>query len=292
VFRIAPEVNHYYATYDDSDGIRILFEHTESAELAMTQRPGDLDALGRPCDPALTGLYGFPMAPDRLSSVLVDPSTATVLDRAELRDPELLWTRQLSAMDWSTEGRIAPTLHHTVHHGWRPEAITQRMLDLYGDRVDRSLFPASETPPLLATTDLDGLRLVAHHEFAMDDLPTSPVFAPRDPGVDPARSAHSGSEPGGHDGFVVVPVVNDDGFRVEVFDADDVGRGPRCTLAAPGMHLPFVLHSAWMPRVVGGAVGTGVRFSDELERIGELPDDLAALVREVAEEIDAGVPMS
>lgn len=292
VFRIAPEVNHYYATYDDSDGVRILFEHTESAELAMTQRSGDLDALGRPCDPALTGLYGFPMAPDRLSSVLVDPSTATVLDRAELRDPELLWTRQLSAMDWSTEGRAAPTLHHTVHHGWRPEAITQRMLDLYGDRVDRSLFPASETPPLLATTDLDGMRLVAHHEFAMDDFPTSPVFAPRDPGVDPARSAHSGSEPGGHDGYLVVPVVNDDGFRVEVFDADDVGRGPRCTLAAPGMHLPFVLHSAWMPRVVGGAEGTGVRFSDELDRIGELPDEIAALVREVAEEIDAGVPMA
>ena len=33
----------------------------------MTQRPDDLDAFGRPCDPALAGLYGFPMAPDRLS---------------------------------------------------------------------------------------------------------------------------------------------------------------------------------------------------------------------------------
>jgi len=52
VWRIAPEINHYYATYDDSDGIRILFEHTESAELAMTQCRDDLDAFGRPCDPA------------------------------------------------------------------------------------------------------------------------------------------------------------------------------------------------------------------------------------------------
>ena len=50
-FEIAPENNHYYATYDDTDGITILFEHTESADIAMTQRPGDLDALGRPVRP-------------------------------------------------------------------------------------------------------------------------------------------------------------------------------------------------------------------------------------------------
>ena len=43
-FRVAPENNHYYAVYDDSDGIQVLFEHTENAELAMTQREGDLDA--------------------------------------------------------------------------------------------------------------------------------------------------------------------------------------------------------------------------------------------------------
>ncbi len=292
VFRIAPEINHYYATYDDADGIRILFEHTESAELAMTQRPDDLDAFGRPCDPALAGLYGFPMAPDRVSTVVVDPATATVLHRDELREPDLLWTRQLNAMDWSTEGRTAPTLHHTVHQGFRPEAITQPMLALYGDRVDRSLFPPGETPPLLASMDTNDMELSAHHEFDMGDFPTSPIFVPRDPGSTPATSSYSGSDPGGHDGFIVVPVVNDDGFRVEVFDAADVGRGPMCTLAERGMTVPFVLHSAWMPRVVSASEGTGVRFSDELDRIGELPDDLADVVREVAAEVDARLPMS
>ena len=292
VFRIAPEVNHYYADYDDSDGIRILFEHTESAELAMTQRSDDLDAFGRPCDPALAGLYGFPMAPDRLTTVVFDPATATVLHRDELRDPELLWTRQLNAMDWSTEGRSAPTLHHTVHQGFRPEAITQRMLALYGDRVDRSLFPAEETPPLLASMNTDDMCLTGHHEFAMDDFPTSPIFVPRDAGSDPTRSSYAGSDPGGHDGFVVVPVVNDDGFRVEVFDAHDVGRGSRCTIAERGMTLPFVLHSAWMPRAVSSSEGTGVRFSDELDRIDELPDDLAQVARQVAADLDDRVPMA
>src|SRR5690606_11678726 len=100
-FELAPEMNHYYGVYDDTDGVQVLFEHTENAELAMAQRPGDIDALGRPCDPALRGLYGFPMSPDRTSLVTLDPDTGTVTHRAELRDPQRLWTRQLSAMDWS-----------------------------------------------------------------------------------------------------------------------------------------------------------------------------------------------
>ena len=86
-FRVAPENNHYYAVYDDRDGIQVLFEHTENAELAMTQRDGDLDALGRPCDPALRGLYGFPMSPDRTSLIAFDPDSGTMTHRAELREP-------------------------------------------------------------------------------------------------------------------------------------------------------------------------------------------------------------
>lgn len=290
VFHIAPEINHYYATYDDRDGIRILFEHTESADIAMTQQAGDLDALGRPCDPALRGLYGFPMAPDRTTMLVVDPDGARVLHRAELREPELLWTRQLNAMDWSTEGRSHPTLHHTVHQGWRPEAVTQKMLALYGDRVDRTLLPGEETVPLLASMDVDGMQLVAHHEFGLDDFPTSPIFVPRDPGADPSASRYAGSSPGGHDGYVVVPLMNDEGFRVEVFDAEDVGRGPLATLAAPGVTMPFVLHSAWMPRAVPASELPRTRFADELDRIDELDDDLRRVVLGVADDLEQGAP--
>lgn len=294
--RIGPEINHYYGVYDDTDGVRILFEHTESAELSMTQGAGDLDALGRPCDPALRGLYGLPMSPDRTSLVHLDPATGAVLHRAEQRDPERLWTRQLCAMDWSTEGMSHPTLHHTVHQGWRPEGITQEMLTLYGDRVDRSLWPADETVPLVVSSDRDDLTVTASWELAMDDFPTSPIFVPRDPagdGVDGAsgRSRYAGSDPGGHDGWVVVPILNDDGFRVEVFDASAVDRGPVAVLAKAGVTVPFVLHSAWMPRVVPAEDRERVRFADELARIDELPDDLAAVARQVAADLDDRIPM-
>ena len=292
VFEIAPEINHYYATWDDADGVQVLFEHTENADIAMTQGPGDLDALGRPVDPALRGLYGFPMSPDRTSLVRFDPTSGRVVDRAEQRDPTLLWTRQLNAMDWSTEGRSAPTVHHAVHQGWRPEAVTQKMLAIYGDRVDRGEWPTEETTPLLTTTSLPDLQLQAHHEFGLDDFPTSPIFVPRDPGST-GTSAYAGSDPGGHDGWVVVPIMNDDGFRVEVFDAAAVDRGPLATLAAPGMTVPFVLHSAWMPRAVPSAPDRPrVRFSDELERIGELDEELARSVLEVAADLDEGAPLA
>lgn len=291
-FTIAPEINHYYANYDDTDGITIVFEHTENADIAMAQSAGDLDSLGRPCDPALAGLYGFPMSPDRMTMTVVDPQTTRVMHRAEQREPELLWSRQLNALDWSPEGRANPTLHHTVHQGWHPEAVTQRMLALYGDRVDRSLLPAEPTPPVMATTELGDLRLVSHWELGLDDFPSSPIFVPRDPGAPRSTSFTGGSDPGGHDGWVVLPVMNDAGFRVEVFDAADVGAGPVATLADGAMTVPFVLHSAWMRQAVPAADAGRVRFGDELSRIDELPDDLARTVRQVADELDAGVPMS
>ena len=289
-FLVAPENNHYYAVFDDTDGVTVLFEHTENADLAMTQRPDDLDALGRPCDPELRGLYGFPMSPDRTTLITFDPESGKMTHRAELRDPERLWTRQLNAMDWSAEGIERPTLHHQVHQGWRPEAITQRLLALYGDRVDRTLWPAEETPPLVVSVDRQDLTVAAEYELAMEDLPTSPIFVPRDPDA-PGTSRYAGSDPGGHDGWVVVPVLNDAGFRVEVFDAAAVGRGPVATLAAPGMLVPFVLHSAWMRRAVRAEDRPRHRFGDELDRIGELPDELADTVRQVAADLDAGAPL-
>ena len=137
IFALAPEMNHYYASYDDRDGITVLFEHTENADIAMAQGPGDVDALGRPCDPALRGLYGMPMSPDRTCLVHFDPESGkTRQHRAELRQPELLWNRQLNAMDWSKPGLERRTRHHMVYQGFRPEGITQKMLRVYGERVD------------------------------------------------------------------------------------------------------------------------------------------------------------
>jgi all-trans-8'-apo-beta-carotenal 15,15'-oxygenase len=151
-----------------------------------------------------------------------------------------LWTRQLSALDYSTEGMSRPVSRHSVYHGWRPEAITREMVELYGDRVDQTLWPREETPPLLMTATMPDLKQSSVYEMAMDDMPTSPIFVPRGSSA-PGASRYSGTNPGGHDGYVVVPILNDGGFRVEVFNAANVSSGPIATLSAPGMIVSTVL---------------------------------------------------
>lgn len=287
-FRVAPETNHFYAVYDDADGVRILFEHTTDTDLAMALRDGDLDAFGRAVDPALHGVYMHPAAPATLSEVTFDPDTGRVVERARLHDPERYWATQLSAMDWSSEGQERPTVHHKLFTGFRPEAIAQRYLDLYDGRIDQDRLPSEETPSVLATLDREALKPTSEVVFALDDYPSSPCFVPRSPEA-AGGSRYAGAEPGGHDGHLVVPVLSDDGFRVEVYDAGDVGAGPAATLAAPhGETLPFLIHSAWMPRAVSAPDDVErLHFADELDddRLAGLPSELAAAARAVADDL-------
>ncbi|MCU0262003.1 MAG: hypothetical protein MUE78_13380 [Ilumatobacteraceae bacterium] len=114
---------------------------------------------------------------------------------------------------------------------------------------------------------------------------TSPTFAPRGA---PAGS-YLGSDPGGHDGYVVQPVCNDDGFRVELFDAAKVSAGPIATLAGTNREtVPLVLHSAWMPVVSGLVDAERLRFSDEVTdaALASVPEELHSAVHAVAEECD------
>ncbi len=300
-YELAPEMNHYYAQWEDRDGVVVVFEHTENADIAMATRVGDVDAWGREVDPGLAGLYGFAMTPTKTSMHRFDPETGIRYELAMMYEPERFHTRQLSAFDWSYEGWLNPQAMHSVYHGFRPEAINQRMLDVYADRVDRGLLPTEEMHSSLATHSWDGLQTISEHTFSdIGDLPTSPIFvptnfAPTNSGLrasgSGAKTRHAGDEPGGLNGWVVVPVMSDHGFRVEIFDAINVGAGPVCTLASPQHAVPFVLHSAWMPSVVPSQSLDRLRFSEELDGLGALSDDLAEAAREVARELDERVPM-
>ena len=258
--------------------MRLLLEHTPDTDLAMALRTDDVDALGRPVDPRLRGLYTHPMAPGRVDEVVLDPATGAVVDRASFTRPGDCWATQLSAMDWSLDALAAPTVHQMLFTGYRPGAVTERSLALYAGRVDRAGLPPDDVPARLVTLERPGLRPLAEWGFGVDDYPTSPVFVPR-----------PGGEPGGHDGWILVPVLNDDGFRVDTFDAAAIGEGPIAVLAAPGSAtVPFLIHSAWAPSAALACERERLRFADDLdeERLANLPDDLAAVVRQVARDLD------
>lgn len=283
-FTMAPPTGHYYARWDDSDGISVVWEGMDLMDLALYLRPDDLDVNGRPVDPGVVGLYNMAMAPETICEVVFDPSSGKVLDQGTFR-ADWAFNLQLSAMDWSTEGMSAPTLHHVSYQGCRPGSISQRAAQLYEGRIDLDLL-REETPGALCTFERSSMELRARWEYPdLGDHITSPAFAPR--GSAPGR--YEGGEPGGHDGYVIQPVANDDGFRVEVFDAAAVGAGPVAVLRSTNREcIPLVLHSAWMPAFTELADAERVRFSDELSPalVGDLPAELAASVEAVARELD------
>lgn len=283
--RLAPETNHHYAVWDDTDGIRLVLEHTIDTDLAMALRADDTDAWGRPVDPALAGMYVHPMHQGVLTEVRIDPDRGTVSTEARYEEPSRAWATQLSALDWSLEAMTAPTVHHQLFTGFRPDAIPQRALHLYRDRVDPKALPTEEIPPHLVTLTRGGLTPQAQHTFAPDDYATSPCFVPKAPGG-VGRSRYAPADPGGRDGWIVVPVLNDAGFRVELFDAAAVGQGPIATLAAPNREtVSFLVHSAWMPAATApdDAIER-LRFADELDpgALAGLPDALARAAQDLA----------
>lgn len=289
VFRLAPEVNHFYATYDDSTGIRVVLEHTPGVDIGLYLREDDIDVFGRPIDPALRGMYCHGASPAVVTVMEFDPVTGGVTDVARLRDPERYWQAELSAIDWSWEGQLAPTRHHLVFQGFHPEAISRRLLRNYGDRIDASLFPREETPSVLASLEHDTLKPLAEWSWPLDDYPTSPVFIPRGRG----RTRYGGADPGGHDGYLAVVIHNDSRFRVELFDAANVSRGPVATLApAPGTVIPFMIHSAWMPQALPYDRSVErLRFADDLdERLERLDPELQDVAHEVAASYETQLP--
>ena len=285
---MSPPTGHFYARWDDTEGISVVWEGMDLMDLALYLRPDDVDVNGDPVDPAAVGLYNMAMAPETIVEVVFDPSSGKAIDQGRYRSD---WTfnLQLSAMDWSTEGMSRPTLHHVDYQGCRPGNISQRAATLYEGRIDLDQV-REETPGALVSFERGSMEPKARWDYPdTGDHITSPAFAPRAAGVG-TGDAYAGGEPGGHDGYVVQPVCSDDGFRVELFDAGDVGAGPVAVLRGTNREcIPLILHSAWSPQYHGLVDAERLRFSDELsdERLAAVPEELRGSVREVAAELDA-----
>jgi hypothetical protein len=222
-------------------------------------------------------MYQMAMSAQTVSEVVFHPGVGSGVVEASNRF-DWTWNLQLSAMDWSPAGRTDPTHHHVVFQGRRPGAMSRRILDVYRDRIDTAEVSAAEQCASLATFRRGDLALHSRWEYASAaDFPSSPIFVPRQGGV-----------PGGGDGWVVVPVLNDDGFRVECFDAADVGAGPVGVLAGPNRErAPFMLHSIWMPEARSAPSVERLAFAADLDAdaVGALPDALRETVWAVASEL-------
>ena len=285
---MSPPTGHYYARWDDTDGISVVWEGMDLMDLAFYLRPDDLDVNGNPVDPGAVGLYNMAMAPETITEVVFDPDSGKVLEQGLFKQD---WTfnLQLSAMDWSTEGMSSPTLHHVTYQGCRPGNISRRAAELYEGRIDLDQV-REDTPGALCSFErgehgAEGALGVPRR------LATTSPHRRSPPAGSALAAATPGGEPGGHDGYVVQPVCSDNGFRVErVRRRQRVGRaGRHARRRRTRSASRRVLHSAWMPAYHELADAERLRFSDELsdERMASVPEELHAAVRAVAEECDS-----
>ncbi len=291
-FLIAPPTGHFYAKYDDADGIRAIFEHMDGVDLAFFLKADDVDATGELIDPTQVGLYNMAMTPSSLSEIEFDPESGSIRQSERLRGEDT-WNNQLSAMDWSLAGLSHPRVHHMIFSGYRPHNISRRALEVYADRFDAKALPAHESPCRLVSVERGSARRLASYRWPRtEDWAGSPIFVPRDPGSQPGGDELAGSQPGGHEGYVVVPVIADDGFRIDCFDAADVSRGPIAQLAgASRERVGLILHSCWMPAARPAPEVERLRFSDDYTQTDTsmLSDAQRRALDQIARELDAEV---
>ena len=84
-FTMAPPAGHYYARWDDSDGVSVVWEGMDLMDLGLYLRPDDLDVNGNAVDPAVVGLYNMAMAPETITEVVFDPESAHGQPRGHLQ---------------------------------------------------------------------------------------------------------------------------------------------------------------------------------------------------------------
>lgn len=294
-FPLAPTTGHYYAAYDDADGrVHVLFEHMDRTDLGIHLRPDDLDALGRPIDPAHAGLYCMAMGTSSVSEVVFDPARHRHPGGHRQRAVEL----EPPAVGHGLEHR-GPAVTHPPPPGLPGVPAPQRVAASTAalrrpGRPVRLPRRGDEREP----GHLRPGRVGDHRPPRVVRPRRPPQLArlrARDPGG-PGRSRHAGADPGGHDGYVACPVLSDDGVRVELFDAADVGRGPIAVLASPDRAcVPLLLHSAWVPEVGPAPEVERLRLADEVTEahLAALPDDhlrnaLEQVLRDEAERTRAG----
>ena len=185
------------------------------------------------------------------------PRDRRVIDRARLHaGPSDCWATQLSAMDWSLDALAAPTVHHMLFTGYRPGGGHPA-----GTRASTptgSTRPACRPrtcPPAWSPSSGPACAARADWSFGLDDYPTSPVLRP------PARRRAPAATTAG----CWCRCCNDDGFRVDVFDAGDVGAGPVAVLAAragPPCRSSSTRRGRRRPRPAPD--GERLRFADDL----------------------------
>lgn len=255
--RIPMPTGHLSVDYEEPGGrLRVFCQHIPLADLMIAMSRDEHDHRnGQLVDPNYEGLIPFGVQPGCVGRYLVDPGSGEVLETDLAHDLDRFWGPVLGSQDtFRPEARARQRRLHFVGTGYDPDLVPETWWRLYGDADDGLVAPGelpdTVRPGALATFDLEAMKVSQLLEYEGGAFPHPPTFVPRVGSDQP------------DDGYVVVVVHQDGPKELQVFDADDVERGPLARAWAPDFNPPLMLHSQWMwprrgPRPSAYRVGLG-----------------------------------
>lgn len=274
--RLPMPTGHLVVDEDDDEGLVVRCEHIPLQDLQVVYGPTSRRHLGGgPIDPEYWGMVMLSVQPHVVGRYVIDLDG----ERARVREQQTATDERFWGAVLGTYDRTTPAARARVEQGWYagmgfdPAMVTEEWWSLYGEDtrpcvVEPSAFPTDPRPAALAHFDLTAMKLVDSFEFDAGRFPTPPTFVPR-------RGAETPN-----DGYVVVLVHQDGAKAIQVFDAQDVGRGPIATATAPDFHPNLLLHSCYVPPDPSPRPDYRVPVGrDVIGALRRIPTTVAALVR-------------
>ena len=273
---VPAEIIHFTADFDDEDGRLTLHTgHMGITDVSEWVRLGDELYRGGAAPSGLAGMFSTSIDRGAYATHVIDTARGTLLT-AEVRqvvDDRFSWGPALYTYRPSAPGVGAPGRRGTIFWtslGHTPNTLSQRLVDLYADRSERTVsagsLPGEGRPSTLCRIDLEEARLADGYEFPPGFFASSPQFIPR-----------AGSS-GETDGYLLAAVVSDEptpssgGDEFWVFDAAALQDGPICRLAHPQLDIPFTLHTAWLETLEAAPRDHAISVEEDYAEALESPD--------------------
>lgn len=286
--RLPMPTGHVLVDREEPGGLlRVVCQHMPLADLMISMAPTVRDHRnGAPIAGDYEGMVALAVQPSVIGRYLVDPVTGRIHESEVVSDDERLWGGILTTTDIHRDAaRRRQRQLWYAGCGFDPDLVPEPWWDLYGDAADGVVAPADlpdhAVPGALARIDLESMKVAEVWSYEDGAFPSPPTFVPRRGSEDP------------DDGYVLVVVHRDGDKELQLFDAQDLERGPLARATAPGFHPGLLLHSTWMPDRVGPRP-SGYRIPVRRDVAGALrglPGVLAALAR-MARDMRRSVPAS
>jgi all-trans-8'-apo-beta-carotenal 15,15'-oxygenase len=243
--RIPTPTGHLFVDHEEVDGrIRVVLQHIPLADLMLTVDRESLDHRnGELIDPNYEGLIALGLQPSVVGRYEIDPVTGEWSGDVAV-DAERSWGGMLCTTDITRPGaRARQRQLWYAGVGFDPDLVPEQWWRLYGDATDGVVAPEDlpdrAVPGALTRIDLEAAKVAECFTYDAGAFPSPPTFVPRAGSDEP------------DDGYVVVVVHRDGPKEVQVFDANDIERGPLARATSATFNPNLMLHSCWMLDRVG-----------------------------------------